>query len=123
FAGADTFTFAAWDGRTDSNRATVTITRGATWGNYGAGYPGTGGAIPGFVLDVNPTLGAHVHFTVDNTGGSDAFAILVLSMEQAALTTPWGSLILTETGFIVPTLVPTAGLHIGADVPSDPAFT
>jgi hypothetical protein len=123
FAGIDAFTFAAWDGRTDSNLATVTVTRGATWGNYGAGYPGSGGAIPGFVLDVNPTLGAHVHFTVDNTGGSDAFAILVLSMEQAALTTPWGSLILTETGFVVPTLVPSTGLHIGATVPSDPAFT
>ena len=122
FAGVDAFTFAARDGRIDSNLATVSVTRGATWANYGAGYPGTGGAIPTLALDRNPQLGAHVLVSFGNTSGTAAITMVVVSLEQAAVPTTWGGLVLTELSLLVLVTAPSGGFTIGEDVPNDPAL-
>jgi hypothetical protein len=122
FAGVDTFTFVARDGRIDSNIATVSVTRGATWANYGIGYPGTGGAIPSLTLDKNPQLGAHITLTFGNTSGKSELAMIVLSTEQASLTTTWGGVIVTEMSYLLMTTEPAAGVSFSADVPNDPAL-
>jgi hypothetical protein len=122
FAGVDTFTYAARDARIDSNLATVSVTRGATWANYGIGYPGTGGAIPTLTLDRNPQLGAHITLSLGNPSGNAALTMIVLSTEQASLTTSWGGVIVTEMPFLLMTTAPAGGASFSADVPNDPAL-
>lgn len=123
FAGADTFRVAASDGHVESNAATITVTRAANWGNYGLGYPGSGGVVPSFVLDVAPQLGATVTATVGNPSGVATVALLLLSPELAAIETGWGGVIVTEMAlqWVVP--IGAGGEPIAADVPNDPALT
>jgi len=99
------------------------VTRGATWSNYGFGYPGTGGAIPALTLDRNPQLGAQVTLSLGNPSGLTTLSLLVLSPEQAALTSPWGGVIATEMEFLVLTAIPAGGADFTGTLPADPAFT
>lgn len=119
-SGLDVFQFAAWDGDTDSNLATVTVTRGATWANYSRGYPGTGGAIPQVVADGNPVLGSTIHVDVGNTSGVPTLNVLFAAAEPAALDTRYGGMLLAEFQFLFFLPLPASGASFTAQIPNDP---
>jgi hypothetical protein len=122
FAGDDPFTFAAWDGSIDSALGTVTVTRRATWGSYGVGYPGTNGVVPTLALDANPILGTTVTLSVSNSLGADTIALLLASTESSSVTTRNGGVLLTELEVLVPYALPAAGADLDWDVDVDPTL-
>jgi hypothetical protein len=122
FAGIDSCTFAAWDGAVDSNLGVISITRGATWSNYGVGYPGTGGVIPTLTSDAAPVLGSTIHVHVDNTSLQSTLVLFVLSTETARLPTQRGGTLSTEPVQFLIAPLPAGGAVIPWQVPSDPAL-
>lgn len=80
--GLDVFTFVARDAAIDSNRGTVRITRSASAGNYGTGYPGTGGVVPSFTA-TRPVLGSTATLTLQNSSGGGVPGVLLLSTERS----------------------------------------
>ena len=123
FAGSDTFAVAASDGSSESNLGTVTISRGATWSNYGLGYPGTGGVIPAFTLDHAPQFGTTIHATLGNPSGQATFGLLIASTERAALPTSWGGVLLSEVLLQLVLPIGAGGETLDFDVPDDPTLT
>jgi hypothetical protein len=121
-AGQDTFTFLAWDGSVHSNAGTVRVTRGATWGNYGAGYPGTAAVIPELSLSGRPILGTVVGLKLGNPSGVATAGVLVLSEERANLGTGVGGALLVEPTLALALGVPAQGALIGIAIPNDPAL-
>ena len=124
FAGPDTFTFAAWDGFTDSNLGTVTVTRGGGWFNYGTGFPGTGGVVPAFVASAAPVLGTTIQVSAENTSGAASVMALVVSDEPASIPTPLGGSILvhlTAAPIVAP--IPASGWVASLALPTDPSLT
>jgi hypothetical protein len=122
FAGVDDFTFAAWDGQVDSNLATVSVTRGATWGNYGAGYPGTNDLIPTIGMTANPVLGSDVTMQVQNTAGIPSVMIVLASTELAAIETRNGGVLLAELDLLFAAPLPVGGANVDWSVPNDSAL-
>jgi hypothetical protein len=122
FAGDDRFTFAAFDGLIDSNLGTVTVTRGASWANYGVGFPGTAGAIPAFTASAAPVLGRSIDLVIGNTSGGPVAAALLASMETANLPTEVGGAFLTEPTAIAPFALSAAGLVLPLAVPDVPGL-
>ncbi|MCC6670451.1 MAG: hypothetical protein IT458_05275 [Planctomycetes bacterium] len=122
FAGQDTFTFLAWDGSVHSNTGTVRVTRGATWGNYGAGYPGTAAVVPELTLSGRPVLGTVVGLKLGNPAGVATAGVLVLSEERANLGTGVGGALLVEPTLALALGVPAQGALIGFAIPNDPAL-
>ena len=119
FAGTDTFTFAAWDGDTDGNLATVTVTRLASWNNYGTGYPGTAGVVPSLTSDADPALGATIHVLAGNTSGLGGSFVLVASPEQAQFDTRWGGALLVELSDVYIQGMSPSGASLAWTVPND----
>jgi hypothetical protein len=117
FAGEDPFTFAAFDGSIDSNLGVATVTREATWFNYGVGYAGTGGVVPGIALDASPVLGNTVNLQIGNAAAVSAAGALLVSEERAALVTPFGGLLLTEPFLALPVVVPVGGTSLPVMIP------
>ena len=121
FAGIETFTWAAWDGKVDSNLATVTVTRHANWSNYGAGYPGTLG-VPDFVATAGPTVGQPLTLLLENSSGYTVPMLLFASTETAIFDTKAGGSLLTEPTIVVASGVPAGGLQVNWNVPNTPAL-
>lgn len=123
FAGVDAFFVAASDGSSESNLATVSITRGATWVNYGLGYPGSNDVVPSFTLDHAPQFGTTITATLGNSAGVATLGLLLASTERAALPTSWGGVLLSEVLLQLVLPIGAGGELIDFDVPDDPTLT
>ncbi len=81
YIGSDSFTYAAWDGKTDSNLGTVTVNVGAasckgSISSYGFGCIGSAGAMPLLSADGCPTPGSSITVSMKNGfGGGNAFLL------------------------------------------------
>ncbi len=122
FAGPDPFTFASFDGFTDSTLGVVTVTRGAEWANYGTGYPGTGGVVPPLTLSGPPSLGSTIAVNIGNTSGVATIAAVVASPDTANRPTPAGGTLLVEPIDPVVMPLPAGGLTFWWSVPSVPSL-
>lgn len=122
FAGLDTFSFAANDGRRDSNLGTVTVTRGATSAIYGRGYPGTNGTIPGYDVTAAPVLGSNIGLTIGNSSGQSTAMGILMSGEPARISTGLGGvlLVLGLDGFFG--TLPAGGTTLSVHVPNSTAL-
>ena len=121
-AGSDAFRFLAWDGSTQSNVGTVHVVRGANWGSFGAGYPGTAGVVPELTLGSRPILGTITTLKVGNPAGVPTVGALVLSDERANLVTGLGGALLVEPLLGIGVGLPALGLQAGLAIPDDPAL-
>lgn len=122
FAGTDKFTFAANDNALDSNFAVVSVTRGAEWQTYGAGFPGKGYKIPNYTVSGAPALGTQINLLLDNTPGVDTAALLMFGEERGSFVTPFGGHILTLPLTSLPAFVPVAGMVVPIPIANDPAL-
>ena len=93
---------------------------GASWSNYGAGWPGTLGT-PAVTLDALPLLGTTVHVTVGNSTGAPTLSIFVVGGSPAVIpTTLGGTLLATPDSYYFVDL-PAPGLVVPLAVPPDPS--
>jgi len=122
FSGNDPFTFAAFDGFTDSTLGTVTVVRGAEWRNVGTGFPGTGGVVPPFTLSGAPVLGTTIAVDIGNTAPSATTAVIIASADQAGIATPAGGVLLAEPTDPLVFTLPSSGVSIPWDIPNSPAL-
>ena len=119
FAGADTFSFAAFDGKTDSNLGIVTVNRGAHWLNYGKGYPGTGSVVPSLTLAQAPLIGQPNALLIGSSSGAPTFAGVFASYESALIPSGFGGdfLVTVENPYL-PLNLPAGGLSIPFGIPA-----
>lgn len=85
--GSASFTYAAWDGETNSNLGSVTVNVGAPTcpGEtrlYGFGCPADGAFVPTLAVNGCPEPGGTLSFTLDDTDGS-AIAFLIVGTGRA----------------------------------------
>ncbi len=120
FAGDDAFTYAAWDGETQSELGTVQLRATANWVSFGGGHPGTLG-VPGLTAGAVPSLGSLVPIDLENSAGFATVAFLAVGSRPDYQPTPWGGeLLVAEPSYRVLSLGP-GGFHRALRVPSDPA--
>ncbi|MEW6742743.1 MAG: FG-GAP repeat protein [Planctomycetota bacterium] len=91
---------------------------GASWKNYGEGWPGTRG-IPGIALDTDLVLGRSTQLDVDNSLGSQTAAVLLLGSSPALWDTPLGGSLLVAPSLALAISLPASGLSVVADIPCD----
>ncbi len=82
YVGADSFTYAAADGRSNSNLGTVQITVGpracaGSWSTFGYGCPLPDGSVPSLRLNGCPVGGQQVDVVLEN-GPSTGFGVLAV---------------------------------------------
>ncbi len=87
----------------------------ASWNNYGAGYPGTGG-IPGISLDADPVIGTTVNAMIDNSFGSVTFAILMVGIQSTSVPTSLGGTLLVIPSFLLPIQMPSSGSSLPLEI-------
>ena len=84
-SGGITLQIAAITGAVNGSVSNVTVDNvvvsvaraAASWSNYGAGWPGTGGGVPTLQLDANPVLGTTVNALIGNVSGGVAIGGVV----------------------------------------------
>ncbi|MCA8978874.1 MAG: hypothetical protein KDC14_02515 [Planctomycetes bacterium] len=115
FAGHDSFTFAASDGKKESQLATVSVHVLANWENFGDGVGGAGG-VPEFSAGARPVLGSTVPIHIGNPTGSLAPAYVIYGDRSDYQPTPFGGpFLVAETGrrgLNIPPAGFTRGLYI-----------
>ena len=94
FVGTATFTYAARDGKIDSNLGTVTVnvnasTCAATVESYGFGCAGSGGFTPRLSLSGCPERGSSVVLRIDQALGG-APAVITFGRDRATQPLPYG---------------------------------
>ena len=119
FAGDDAFTFAAADGETESNLATVSVAVGAGVEVYGQGHPGTNG-VPSLTSTGLPTLGNTVLIHMGNAAGVQAAGYVVIGSTSDYQPVPFGGVFLVEKLGQRAVNLPAGGLTRGTTVPNDP---
>ncbi|HEX5052203.1 MAG TPA: hypothetical protein VFZ65_10555 [Planctomycetota bacterium] len=76
----------------DTNGTTDVFVRdrcpAASWTAYGAGFPGSGGVVPGFALLGEPAIGTTPSLVLANQTGAPTIGLLVLGVAPASLPTP-----------------------------------
>ena len=97
YLGSASFTYAAWDGKTNSNLGSVTVTSTApncpgTSQPYGFGCPGAAGFVPTLSVDGCPTPGQSLTLTIENGLGGSTGLLIVGS--QRDLREPWAACVL-----------------------------
>lgn len=60
----------------------------AAWITYGAGFPGTGGVVPGIALLSPPAIGTTTLLGVANNTGAQALMLLVFGLQPVSVPTP-----------------------------------
>jgi len=81
----------------------------ASWTNYGSGFPGTNG-IPSLTSQQNPSFGATITVTLDNSYGSPTSGFLVVGFQRGSFHMKSGAQLL-----VVPTMIETIYFSNGAD--------
>ncbi|MEQ8765996.1 MAG: hypothetical protein RL885_18910, partial [Planctomycetota bacterium] len=89
FIGTASFTYAAWDGKTNSNLGTVTVSVGAascpgSVESYGFPCPGSGDLLPLLSVDGCPAPGGNVTVTIENAYGGGT-ALLLIGADRATV--------------------------------------
>ncbi len=116
FVGTTPFTFAAWDGKTDSNLGTVTVTSNAPScpgqiTEYGFGCPGSGGAMPHLAMTGCATPGGNVTLHVTQ-GLGGANALLLFGTGRGITMLPYGCVL--RLSAVSPVILPFALAGSGA---------
>lgn len=121
FAGTDSFTFAVDDGDNESNLATITVTVGAGWENFGSGHPGTNG-VPALTAAAAPALGTTFGVTLGNSAPGAAPALVLLGETSFYQPTVWEGVLLVKEPLILAVTLPPGGFVFPYSVPSDSAW-
>jgi Tol biopolymer transport system component len=90
----------------------------ASWSNYGAGYPGTGG-VPGFTAQSNPVLGASITLDLANSLGSPTSGFLFVGFQRTSIHSSWGGDLLVVPALTVPISFGFGGDSFTGDLPDD----
>ncbi len=122
FAGTETFRFTASDGSTEALPGTITVTRGGEWAGYGAGYAGTGGAVPTLAFTGDAALGASVQLAVGNPSALPTVAWIYAAAEPASRPTLVGGRLLVEPATPLLVDVGALGATLGERLPAEQAF-
>jgi len=117
YVGPDTFTYAAWDGKTNSNLGTVsvTVTAASCPGSatpYGFGSPGTGGILPRLTASGCASPGKSLRIAFEKgLGGSTAF--LLLGTQRSVMELWAGCVLRVAPVFAVSPPIPLVGAGPG----------
>ncbi len=91
----------------------------ASWQNYGAGWPGTH-CIPNLTASAPPVLGTTIQFLLENSRGTNTYAIFYGSGAKASIPiNKGGTLLVAPPWLVLPVALPAAGLALNIDVPLD----
>lgn len=121
FGGADSFTFAAADGRGESNLGTVTIEVTANWENFGEGHPGANG-VPALSLGAPPVLGAGVPIHLGSSANQNALTILMSGRSSDYQPTPFGGRLLVREPSQRVFSLPPQGMNRVMHIPAGSQF-
>lgn len=92
---------------------------GASWSNYGAGWPGSFG-VPAIVASGDPVLGADITVTIDNSSGSPTVGLLIIGFARASIPSGWGGTFLVAAPWVTSLVaIPTGGLAVTDTIPLD----
>jgi hypothetical protein len=121
FAGSDSFTFAAWDGESESQLGEVSLTVTANQMNFGDGHPGTNG-VPELTAGAVPSLGTGVPVHFGNSAGVATVGFIITGDRSIYQPTPWGGVRLVNSpSFEAAVQLPPGGLDRIISIPSNPA--
>jgi hypothetical protein len=73
----------------------------ASWGNYGAGFPGTTG-VPSFTSQQDPVLGTTITVDVSNSYAQPTVGLIFVGHQRASIPTKWGGDLLVLPDFAMP---------------------
>jgi len=113
YVGQDAFTYAAWDGKTNSNLGSVkvTVNSASCPGSatpYGFGSPGTGGILPQLTATGCASPGKSIRLSLEKgLGGSSAF--LLLGTQRSVLELWPGCVLRVAPVFAVSPPIPLVG--------------
>lgn len=94
----------------------------ASWGNYGAGWPGTSG-VPTYTASAAPIFGSTIDLQVANGTGVTTCACLIFGDQATATPTNLGGTILSNILSLVPIAsLPVAGMNQPVTIINDPAI-
>jgi hypothetical protein len=94
----------------------------ASWGKYGAGWPGTHG-VPSFTPSDDPVLCRSIQLDFENSRGSATLGVLFTGFSQGQVPTNWGGTILVSPPWFLNTLiVPAGGAHLPVEIFCDSAL-
>jgi hypothetical protein len=93
----------------------------ASWSNYGAGWPGTGG-VPGLTAASDPHLGQSLTINIGNSRGANTNGFLVLGFSSTSLPTAFGGTLLAFPNYILVIGIPAAGASPSTTLPLDPTL-
>jgi SMP-30/gluconolaconase/LRE-like protein len=93
----------------------------ASWSNYGAGFPGTGG-VPAFTATQPPVLGTRTTLDLDNSLGQPTVGLIFVGFARADLHSSWGGDLLVDPTLVVPISFSYGLDSFDWDVPNDPAL-
>ncbi len=106
---------------TNNTHSAVLCGTSASWTNYGAGHPGTGG-VPALTLDANPRLGSTVTMSVGNSLGQATFGGIFIGATRTNQASGFGGNLLVNqfTAFTLP--IPTGGGSVVLPIPCQPEW-
>jgi len=87
---------------------------------YGTGWPGTLG-VPSLSVDAPPVLGTTVQLLVGNSRGVTTQAVLLIGLDDLALTAKGGT-VLVDALLTLPLLLPAGTTSLPGAFPNDPAL-
>ncbi|MCB9879545.1 MAG: hypothetical protein H6835_18275 [Planctomycetes bacterium] len=90
----------------------------ATWSYYGVGYPGVGGAVPGFALVGQPAIGTSPLVALQNAIGLPTLAALGAGTQQDNAVTEFGGTLLIGGAVPITLALPTTGLLRPLTIPN-----
>jgi len=116
FAGADAFTVAAADGRSESALAKVDVMVTAGWENFGPGHAGAGG-VPELTLGAVPALGTTIPIDLGNPVGHSTVAIVWAGRGSDYQPVPGGGVLLVRRPSPRVVVLPAGGMHRMIHIP------
>jgi Tol biopolymer transport system component len=94
---------------------------GASWNNYGAGFPGTLG-IPTLTASANPVFGTTIDVAIGNSLGAPTVGLVLVGTAQASIPTKQGGTILVAASLLFPLPIAAGGDTLATSIPNDPAL-
>ena len=90
----------------------------ASWTNYGSGFPGTNG-IPSLTSQQNPSFGATITITLDNSYGAPTSGFLVVGLQRGSFSMKSGAQLLVVPALIVPISFSYGANYFTGTIPDD----
>ncbi len=91
---------------------------GATWTNYGAGFPGTNG-VPTFTSRADPVLGTTIALDIANSYGASSCGLLLVGFQRTQIPSTWGGDVLVVPMLTLLIVLPSGGTSVTGDIPID----